>query len=140
MTSRPAAAARCITSAGGCVPSEALLWLWRSARISGRLSRQLGRSGPERQVQLLAGIAQVSNRQRLHHEHAGGVRPEHEPQPVPAHLAREGGPATGVDVPDRELVVGELDHARGLALGELRAGVGTAEASEPRPEANARLL
>ncbi len=31
MTSRPAAAALAITSAGGVVPSEALLWLCRSA-------------------------------------------------------------------------------------------------------------
>ena len=34
-TSRPACAARRITSAGGSVPSEALLWTCRSARIGG---------------------------------------------------------------------------------------------------------
>ena len=39
MTSSPAAPARRITSAGASVPSETLLWLCRSARITARLAR-----------------------------------------------------------------------------------------------------
>src|SRR5207247_6701829 len=110
-TSSPARAARRITSAGGSVPSEALLCTCRSARIKGAASKgqrssgsvqgavlgtaspggQARRGGPEGQVQVLAGISQVTQGERLHEQGARGVRPQHDPQPPALHLAGEHG-------------------------------------------------
>src|SRR6204780_1228528 len=134
MTSRPAALAWRMTSAGASVPSEAVLWLCRSARIRATLARKLGRRRPEWRVQVLAGVTQVAQRQRLHHQHPRGVRPQHQPEPGAAHLAGERRAAPGLDIPDGKLVIGELHAARRRTGEERRARVESAKAGEPGPE------
>src|SRR5580693_1498397 len=101
-TSSPAATARVITSAGVVVPSETLLWLCRSARRSGlltgvttpeTLAGKLRGRRAEREVQLLARIAQVPDPQRRREQRHGGARPQDQPQPGAHDLPRERGPA-----------------------------------------------
>src|ERR1700733_16018146 len=88
----PARAARLITSAGGSVPSEALLWTCRSARTRTSVEKgsgggQAGREGAVGQVEVHAGVAQVTQPDRLDEQDAGGFRPQHDPHPVTLDLA-----------------------------------------------------
>src|SRR5579859_1744252 len=104
-TSRPARAARRITSAGGSVPSEALLCTCRSARTPSSGEPRGG--GPERQVQLLTRIPQVAQHYRLDQEDTGGVRPQHDPEPQALHLAREYRAVRRSYLPERKIMITE---------------------------------
>src|SRR3984957_14302189 len=126
MTSSPAATARLITSAGVVVPSETLLWLCRSARrtvlLTGDTTRRtlagkLGARRAEREVQLLAGIAQVQDPQGLREQRPGRARPQDQPQPGAHDLTRERRPARRVDPPQGQLVAPEADRGGGRAGG-----------------------
>ena len=86
-------------------------------------SRQARRGGPEGQVQVLAGIAQVAQCDRLDEQGARGVRPEHEPQPQPLGLAGEHGPVRRVHRPEREVVLTERGGGARRGGGEARARV-----------------
>src|ERR1035441_2383042 len=95
ITSSPAAWACRTTSAGGSVPSDAVLWLCRSARPLATLAGKPRRRRTERQVQVLARVAQVSELQRLDQQQSRRSRPPHPPKPrAPPHA--RGGPAAWI--------------------------------------------
>ena len=151
-TSRPAAAARRATSAGGSVPSEASLCTCRSMRTAaivlgppprcaaGGSGGQPRRQRAERQIQVLGGIPQVAQLQRLDEQRAGGVRPEHQPQPAARHLAGEHGLVIRLDQPERGLVVRDLDGGVRLAGREAVAGIGAWQAGQARAETDTRFF
>src|SRR5258707_15727175 len=96
--SSPAAAARATTSAGGLVPSEAELWQCRSARTTtiwptlADFPRQPRGPRAERQIEFLAGIAQIEQPQPLPEKRASQTRPDHDPEPQAHDIAGQHGP------------------------------------------------
>jgi hypothetical protein len=63
ITSSPAARARAITSAGGPVPSDAVLWQCKSARTYRRLAGQMRGHRAIGQIKVLARIPEVTQRE-----------------------------------------------------------------------------
>src|SRR5215469_10570149 len=154
IASTPATAARRITSAGGRVPSEAELWLCRSARtrrvyfsplaykqlFAGPSAGEAGGASAERQVEVLAWITQITERHGLDQQGSRGVRPEQYPQPAAHYLADEGGTPRRVNVPKRQLVVAELDLRVRRGVRESITGVRTLETGAASAQADPEFL
>src|SRR5258708_14122424 len=107
---------------------------------SATLARQLRRAGAKWQVQFLAWIAQITQLQRLYQQHPRGVRPHDDPQPVSGHLTGERRAALGIDVPQRKLVMSDLDNPGWLAVCQVVARIVTVQPGEPGAAAAPRLL
>src|ERR1035441_8483526 len=140
ITSSPAAWACRTTSAGGSVPSDAVLWLCRSARTLATLAGKPRRRRPERQVQVLARVAQVSELQRLDQQHSGRSRPQHQPEPGAHHHSGKGSSVGRHHFPERKPMVAELDESVGRPGREIVAGGGAPEPGAPGDEACAEFL
>src|ERR1019366_6835756 len=131
ITSSPAAWACRTTSAGGSVPSDAVLWLCRSARTLATLAGKPRRRRTERQVQVLARVAQVSELQRLDQQHSGRSRPQHQPEPGAHHHSGKGSSVGRHHFPERKPMVAELDESVGRPGRAIVAGVGATEPGDP---------
>src|SRR3990170_9071444 len=94
-TSSPASAAAATSSAGVSVPSEAELWVCRSAIIGYSVGargapagsgRQAWGQRPEREVQAGSGVAQVLEHEVVDEQEPGSLRPDRSPDPAAERL------------------------------------------------------
>src|SRR5258708_24497770 len=104
------------------------------------LTRQPGRARPEWKVKLLTGISEIKQADRLDEQRSCRVRPEHDPEPAAQHFPSERRTARGVDMPERELVIAELDLRLRRAVSEAIAWIRALHTGAGGAQADAELL